>query len=86
MDFVKLKGRANKIQLGYRVSVPNDFFGKAYQKSLMSLGFTTKIYGCVVDVYDENRQFSIKWDLDQQVTHDHKIGSVQVEASDTPFQ
>ena len=30
MTFVKLKGRANKIQPG--VSVTNDFFGKAYQK------------------------------------------------------
>ena len=56
--------------------------------SLVALGYTEgKIFGRVAEVLEEERTFSIKWDLDQSVTHDHKLGTtVQLEPKDTPLQ
>ena len=67
------------------VSVPSDYFGKDYHKTLQSLGFT-RIYGRIVEVLEETHRFAICWDLDQQVTHDHKLGTVRMEAKSTPCQ
>ena len=59
------------------MSVPGDYFGKSFQKSIASLGVQdNRLYGYVVDV----RKFSIRWELDKQVTHDHILGgSVRLE-------
>ena len=60
MDLVKLKGRSTKVKCGDRVSVPGDYFGKSFQKSIASLGVQdNRLYGYVVDVYAKSRKFSI---------------------------
>ena len=54
------------------MSVPGEYFGKSFQKSIASLGVqNNRLYGYVVDVYAESRKFSIRWELDKQVTRDH---------------
>ena len=59
-----------------------------YQKTLEGLGLTHdgKLYRGIADVYEENRHFFIKWDVGQQVTHEHKLRTVQLEPDDTPLQ
>ena len=50
MDVVKLKGRANKVLVGDCVSVPDDYFGKPFQKTLCGLGYGDgRIYGRVAE-------------------------------------
>ena len=74
MDVVKLKGRAQKVQVGDCVSVSGGYFGKPFQKTLYDIGFVDgRAYGRVVEVLEETNQFTVKWDLDEQVTYDHKL-------------
>ena len=86
MEVVKF-GRHKTILVDDCVSVPSDYFGKDFQKTLKTLGFSDgRIYGRIVEVLEESNRFSICWDLDQQVTHDHKLGTVRMEAKSTPLQ
>ena len=46
MDVVKLKGRAQKVQVGDCVSVSGGYFGKPFQKTLYDIGFVDgRAYG-----------------------------------------
>ena len=86
MDVVKLKGCTQKVPIGDCVRVPGDYFGKPFQKTLRDLGFTERVYGRVVEGLVESHHFSIKWDLNEQITHDHQLETVKLENADTPFQ
>ena len=88
MDVVKLKTRYTKVQLGDCVSVPDDYFGRPFQKTLLELGLKDgRVYGRVVECIEDNHSFSVQWDLDQQITFDHKLShTVQLENKETPLQ
>ena len=85
MEFVKFD-RHQTTLVGDCVSVPSDYFGKDFKRTLVNLGFTDgRIYGRIVEVLD-TRRFSIRWDLDQQITYDHMLGTVRIEPRSTPLQ
>ena len=85
MEIVKLKSRVSRIQTGDSISVPNDYFGKLFQKSLQALEIL-RVLGRMVEVSD-GRSFSVKWDMDGQTTHGHKLeGTIQMEPKDSPVQ
>ena len=68
MDTVKF-GRT-KVKVGDCVSVPNDYFGNTYLQLIKDADIPyNRIYGCVTNVKDGNRSFSVKWDFDQETTH-----------------
>ena len=45
-----------------------------------------RIYGCVTFVIDGNRNFTVKWDFDQETTPSMSLEKVQYEPIDTPLQ
>ena len=51
MDIVKLKSCVSRIQTGDCISVPNDYFGKLFQKSLQALEILP-VLGRMVEVSD----------------------------------
>ena len=67
METVKF-GRT-KIKVGDCVSVPNDYFGDGYLQLIKDAGVhDDRIYSCVTFVIDGNRNFTMKWDFDQETT------------------
>ena len=67
METVKF-GRT-KIKVGDCVSIPNDYFGDGYLQLIKDAGVhDDRIYGCVTSVIDGNRNFTVKWDFDQEIT------------------
>ena len=45
-----------------------------------------RIYNCVTFVIDGNRNFTMKWDFDQETTPSMSLEKVQYEPIDTPLQ
>ena len=85
METVKF-GRT-KIKVGDCVSVPNDYFGDGYLQLIKDAGVhDDRIYSRVTFVIDGNRNFTVKWDFDQETTPSMSLEKVQYEPIDTPLQ
>ena len=85
METVKF-GRT-KIKVGDCVSVPNDYFGDGYLQYMKDADVHDDcIYGRVTFLIDENRNFTVKWDFDQETTPFMSLEKVQYELIDTPLQ
>ena len=85
MDLVK-RGR-DKIKKSDCVSIKNNYFGKEFEKYMHELGFADGIiYGRVTEVKDGNRDFTVTWDIDGQVSKHMKLEKVKLESGNTPKQ
>ena len=74
-----------KIKEGDCVSVPNSYFGSAYMEILNESG-VDKIFGRVTMVVDGNRDFHVKWDLDNEISKSMSLDKVTYEPLCTTFQ
>ena len=82
-----MKFGRTKIKAGDCVSVPNDYFGDGYLQLIKDAGVhDDRIYGCVTSVIDGHRNFTVKWDFDQEITPSMSLEKVQYEPIDTPLQ
>ena len=82
-----MKFECTKIKVRDCVSVPNDYFGDGYLQLIKDAGVhDDRIYGCVTSVIDGNRNFTVKWDFDQEITPSISLEKVQYEPIDTPLQ
>ena len=69
------------------VSVPNSYFGDEYLQILKKFGVEgDKIYGRVSMVVDGNRNFQVRWDLDQEISKSMSLDKVTYEPPSTPLQ
>ena len=85
MDLVK-RGR-DKIKEGDCVSVKSNYFSKEFEKYMHELGFADGIiYGRVTEVKDGNRDFTVTWDIDGQVSKHMTLEKVKLESRDTPLR
>ena len=85
MDLVK-HGR-DKIKEGHCVSIKSNYFGKEFEKYMHEVGFADGIiYGRVTEVKDGNRDFTVTWDIDGQVSKHMTLEKVKLESRDTPKQ
>ena len=85
MDLVK-RGRS-KVKEGDCVSIKSNYFGKEFEKYMHELGFADGImYGQVTEVKDGNRDFTVTWDIDGQVSKHMTLEKVKLESRDTPKQ
>ena len=85
MDLVK-RGRC-KVKEGDCVSIKSNYFGKEFEKYMHELGFADGIiYGRVTEVKDGNRDFTVTWDIDGQVSKHMTLEKVKLESTDTPKQ
>ena len=82
-----VKFGCTKIKVGDCVSVPNDYFGDGYLQYMKDAGVHDDcIYSRVTFLIDENRNFTVKWDFDQETTPFMSLEKVQYELIDTPLQ
>ena len=82
-----MKFGRTKIKVGDCVSVPNDYFGDGCLQLIKDAGVhDDRIYGCVTSVIDGHRNFTVKWDFDQEITPSMSLEKVQYEPIDTPLQ
>ena len=85
MDLVK-RGR-DKIKESDCVSIKNNYFGKEFEKYMHELSFADGIiYGRVTEVKDGNRDFTVTWDIDGQVSKHMTLEKVKLESRDIPKQ
>ena len=85
MDLVK-HGH-DKIKEGHCVSIKSNYFGKKFEKYMHEVGFADGIiYGRVTEVKDGNRDFTVTWDIDGQVSKHMTLEKVKLESRDTPKQ
>ena len=85
MDLIK-RGR-DKIKESDCVSIKNNYFGKEFEKYMHELGFADGIiYGRVTEVKDGNRDFTVTWDIDGQVSKHMKLEKVKLGSRNTPKQ
>ena len=82
MDLVK-RGRS-KVKEGDCVSIKSNYFDKEFEKYMHELGFADSIiYGRVTEVKDRNRDFTVTWDIDGQVSKHMTLEKVKLESRDT---
>ena len=85
MDLVK--HGCCKVKEGDCVSIKSNYFGKEFEKYIHELGFADGIiYGWVTEVKDGNRDFTVTWDIDSQVSKHMTLEKVKLESTDTPKQ
>ena len=85
MDLVKCG--CCKVKEGDCVSIKSNYFGKEFEKYMHELGFADGIiYGRVTEVKDGNRDFTVAWDIDGQVSKHMTLEKVKLESRDTPKQ
>ena len=76
-----------KVKEGDCVSIKSNYFGKEFEKYMHELGFADGIiYGWVTEVKDGNRDFTVAWDIDGQVSKHMTLEKVKLESTDTPKQ
>ena len=85
MDLVKCG--CCKVKEGDCVSIKSNYFGKEFEKYMHELGFADGIiYGRVTEVKDGNRDFTVAWDIDGQVSKHMTLEKVKLKSTDTPKQ
>ena len=82
-----VKFGCTKIKVGDCVSVPNDYFGDDSLQYMKDAGVhDDRIYGRVTFLIDGSRNFTVKWDFDQETPPSMSLEKVQYEQIDTPLQ
>ena len=85
MDLAK-RGRS-KVILGDCVSISSRYFGDDYAVALKESGLCEDVLiGRIVEVVDGNRDFSVKWDIDNQISKRMSLDKVKLESRDRPRQ
>ena len=85
MDLVR-RG-CGEVKEGDCVSIKSNYFGKEFEKYMHELGFADGIiYGRVTEVKDGNRDFTVAWDIDGQVSKHMTLEKVKLKSTDTPKQ
>ena len=81
-DIVK-RERSKPIEQGDRVSVPRNYFGDSYGNTLKDS--VSKLYGTVLNVFSAS-DFSVVWDVDEEISPHCKLRNITLEPADTPKQ